>query len=576
MKRTSTAHVGLSLCLMIGAACGDDGGGHPGKLPDGSPNTGNDAGADGGTPGDHSDSGTMAPEDYGTFTGLTGVPKRLAFDGSEYCALDAQSHAVCPTAFYDPPTDVAFGTIDFDDDNGCGIGPDGKITCWGSGSTTKAPVGPFTALSMGEDDACGIRPNGKVVCWGRQKSFAASTSGTFVDLAVDDDAVCALDTAGHVTCWSSTFSTTPTYEGEYKQVVQHAGNVCLLKKDGSATCPDATFQPRDAAGPFESLTVGASFACGLDTAGKITCWGNGAITRLAPPIGPFTDVCNDYENACARRADGTVQCWGGTWGDGSSVLDCKIDTAKLSGTLGGAAYSTTRESTPQYGEYEFTTAARYGYTLDALETNGTELGLLAITANKNLYGNSLVTALKDGQSTTIDEGLVMLGSTAAAPGPLYCTGPGSSATMHIDELRVTLANLHNLGTCPGTPVAGDVTVCWGSNGCGDEVTGTLEGKEFAPNGFIQGGLGEDGGDANDLDNTFMRLRGKDGKVDWGIIITAPDSPQGANVYCVGANSTITTTGTGFNETSTFALKNFSKLGTCPDTNTGDSLTGCVR
>jgi hypothetical protein len=98
---------------------------------------------------------------------------------------------------------------------------------------------------------------------------------------------------------------------------------CVILRAGGTTCTGPEFYAVPPVPPDTSVVALAlteyGHACGLDSAGEVTCWdiqehpewgddANGSTVRV--PLGrPATAVgAGDY-NACALLADGTVKCW---------------------------------------------------------------------------------------------------------------------------------------------------------------------------------------------------------------------------------------------------------------------------
>ena len=98
---------------------------------------------------------------------------------------------------------------------------------------------------------------------------------------------------------------------------------CVILRAGGTVCTGPEFYavppvPTDASVVAIALTE-YGHACGLDSAGVVTCWNiqkhpewgddaNGSTVRV--PLGqPATAIgAGDY-NACALLSDGTVKCW---------------------------------------------------------------------------------------------------------------------------------------------------------------------------------------------------------------------------------------------------------------------------
>src|SRR5262249_14623014 len=86
-----------------------------------------------------------------------------------------------------------------------------------------------------------------------------------------------------------------------------------------------------------AVSAGARYACALQKAGAVQCWGAGPLGQLgagsspAVSLGPLTvsgistarQLSAGNQHACAVLANGTVQCWGwgpyGQLGNGSLV-----------------------------------------------------------------------------------------------------------------------------------------------------------------------------------------------------------------------------------------------------------------
>lgn len=128
---------------------------------------------------------------------------------------------------------------------------------------------------------------------------------------------CGLEPAGDAWCWGSIGR-----EG--------SGNGSLDRTVSPIPLPAAR------GSRFESLALGANFACGVRVGGDVVCWGGNdqgqlgdgtTADRGAPVIAPVgsgaTSVTAGLRHACALLATGTARCWGangsGQLGDGSRV-----------------------------------------------------------------------------------------------------------------------------------------------------------------------------------------------------------------------------------------------------------------
>jgi len=217
------------------------------------------------------------------------------------------------------------------------------VQCWGvtnlgnsstSSSTVPVPVddvgasscaawfGAATSVSVGADSACAVTATGGVVCWGDNGSgdlgdgtgaqrlqpvqVVGLTSGvTQVAMGNDSELACALTAGGAVMCWGD------NSDGEL-------GN-------GSAVAESRVpVQVTGLTSGVTQITVGASFACAVNAAGGVVCWGNnfggllgnGTTTNSSVPV-PVTGLASGVVSvsagnigACAVTTSGGVMCWG--------------------------------------------------------------------------------------------------------------------------------------------------------------------------------------------------------------------------------------------------------------------------
>ena len=99
---------------------------------------------------------------------------QLAIGVQHICALRQDGSALCqgdnPQRQTDPPT-TKFIQIAAGWNHSCGITPQNRIECWGSGrpgspgERLAAPAGEFTAISIGWRNSCALRSNGRALCW---------------------------------------------------------------------------------------------------------------------------------------------------------------------------------------------------------------------------------------------------------------------------------------------------------------------------------------------------------------------------------------------------------------------------
>ncbi|OJX40824.1 MAG: hypothetical protein BGO78_10870 [Chloroflexi bacterium 44-23] len=188
--------------------------------------------------------------------------------------------------------------------------PDGSLGCLGAGCQPTIFSGLYTRFGSGTDLTCGLKLDGNILC--RQDGVVSLIDGKFRDLAVGANHYCALDLTGQLQCGGqndSGQSNPPA--GQYLKVFSgNKGSCAIRKSDGLTVCwgnlsldaaPDLV---------FDSITIGDSFACGLNGQ-EISCWGDNAYGRLAAPAGDnFTGITAGDQHACAIDGSGLLQCWG--------------------------------------------------------------------------------------------------------------------------------------------------------------------------------------------------------------------------------------------------------------------------
>ncbi len=159
----------------------------------------------------------------------------------------------------------------------------------------------FTAVAVGNDGACGLNVDSIAYCWGAGSPRVASAGQRFVHIDYGQHDACGLSAAGVPQCFLDT-SSTPV-----------------------------------GAPASDSLTVGATFLCGLTTGGEAWCAGGGLSGQLGAGLDTgyskqamtvtgghtFTTISAGGDNACAIATGGAAYCWGsnagGMLGNGDTV-----------------------------------------------------------------------------------------------------------------------------------------------------------------------------------------------------------------------------------------------------------------
>lgn len=147
----------------------------------------------------------------------------------------------------------------------------------------EAPAGDYADVSVGNFSMCAVDRGGALSCWGGDGltiPVAPAPPGSWVDTDVEDDGACAIAADHSVTCWGNATEqlTTPPSVTNAASVSRLGLNSCLL-----------------------------------DTAGKVTCWGqmaNGVEGYVLPPDGKWTSLVGQGYNGCVLDSDGYASCFG--------------------------------------------------------------------------------------------------------------------------------------------------------------------------------------------------------------------------------------------------------------------------
>ncbi|MCA9545263.1 MAG: hypothetical protein KC613_12755, partial [Myxococcales bacterium] len=82
--------------------------------------------------------------------------------------------------------------------------------------------------------------------------------------------------------------------------------------EGQVTCWGDAADGRTAPppGPHVALAVGRDFACAIDAASALACWGAMPNGEAQVPAGAFTQLSAGDGFACALDETGAAVCWG--------------------------------------------------------------------------------------------------------------------------------------------------------------------------------------------------------------------------------------------------------------------------
>ncbi|WP_413577800.1 Ig-like domain-containing protein [Bdellovibrio sp. HCB290] len=295
----------------------------------------------------------------------------------------------------------------------CVVLSDGRLRCWGNNSSNGVLGDGTTAASLtaknidigrsyakvvaSSVDTCGILGNGDLYCWGNNfyKQLANTSTTSYLspiyvdsgysDVAILGKAICGIK-SGDIYCWGTSAaaelgnglltgvvtsptnitSNTTTYPNSFVSVSASGGAyACALDSAGDVYCwgynnvgqlgdgtTNTALVPTKliSAVAFKSISAGGSHVCAIDINDALKCWGyntNGqvgdgtVVTRMNPVA---VDAANTYLNVAAgashtcavRKVSQRVVCWGRN-----------ITGSFDAGALGdGSDYSTVYKTTP--------------------------------------------------------------------------------------------------------------------------------------------------------------------------------------------------------------------------------------
>ena len=249
------------------------------------------------------------------------TPPRGSFDlvtaGSDFtCGLRTDGSVECWGDRIDEPRGQ-FLSISADGERVCGVTLVEDMRCgWTADSRarTNPPEGTFVAVGTGNTHICGIRSGGTVTCWsdyhGGQDSIPASTAGAFRTVSSGGGRSCGLTADGRLVCWS-VFGNAPEWPpppvGSFAEVSVGGSHACGLRSDRSVVCWGfitllqswgeglrsmvrmllGMYEESEryvVQGPFDSVSSGLRYACGVKSGGEVVCWGSNNAGVARPPV----------------------------------------------------------------------------------------------------------------------------------------------------------------------------------------------------------------------------------------------------------------------------------------------------
>jgi hypothetical protein len=200
----------------------------------------------------------------------------------------------------------------------CGIRGDDTLACWGSAGLP--PPGTFTRVSGAESTFCAVATDGTIACWGADEGgVRLPRIGPYMTGVRGGRGYCYIRPSGTLDCFDGTTTGGLVYPpwGRFTEVAVGYQTACALTTDGAAECfsmtgdlpavpPVATFSTLVGWGGSSS---GERF-CGLTVAGEVLCWGGSDVALPDAPVGPFQRISLAASFMCALRMEGTLTCWG--------------------------------------------------------------------------------------------------------------------------------------------------------------------------------------------------------------------------------------------------------------------------
>jgi alpha-tubulin suppressor-like RCC1 family protein len=359
-----------------------------------------------------------------------------------------------------------------------------------AGTSTVTPWPASAPVSTGVDHSCLIS-GGQGFCWGdngRGELGDGSAAGSRVPVPVSSgvlagktlaqvsagfDFTCGVDSAGAVYCWGSN-DAGQLGDGE-------------PGTDSAVPVAVATAGTPMAGKTIVAVSAGYRFACALDSAGAVYCWGDNRLGELgddnagtgsAVPVAVATAgtpmagkaivaVSAGYRFACALDSTGAVSCWGDNTAGQLGNNDL--------GTSSAVPVAVATAGTPMAGQtiVGITTGKPFACALDSAGAaycwgGGGDLGNgsldnspvpVAVSASGVLSGKTLVQiAAGAGFACALD-----------ATGIAYCWGNNDAGQLGDDNAGTSSLMPVPVYT-PGTPLAGKtVTRVVGGGGGGESA-----------------------------------------------------------------------------------------------------------
>lgn len=177
-------------------------------------------------------------------------------------------------------------------------------------------AGGWRGVATAEGIVCAVGEAG-VSCW--EEGLPTETprlDGDFESVVVGEALVCGLSTGLEVSCSRRADGEAIELGAAVQIAPLGAGAVCLLTSDGKIGCYDEdgarVSLPDQPDGSFRKIagsSVGEGWACVLDEAGAIACFGAGVLAAAAPSGSGYREMAVGASVACVTDGDGMTTCW---------------------------------------------------------------------------------------------------------------------------------------------------------------------------------------------------------------------------------------------------------------------------
>lgn len=304
----------------------------------------------------------------------SGYHQRLSASSSHICALNSTGTVFCwgsnaKGELGQPGSDMAIATIaqnphadtpvpltesivsiSTGKEHSCALSVNGTIWCWGGGqlgqlghgilrneampvkvphpqATKWVQARKWDQLSCGSEHSCAVDTKGSIWCWGRNDhgqlgrgTFIGSPTplrvrvekdvGGFSQITCGESHTCAISRTGMIFCWGG-----------------NAGGT--LGVSAAITNTPQELKIYNSGDPWKHVSSGHGYTCGIDSNGKVKCWGRNDLNQLIDKkkrlSKNWSKISSGIGHTCGIQEDGSAWCWGRCddyeLGDGLSTGD---------------------------------------------------------------------------------------------------------------------------------------------------------------------------------------------------------------------------------------------------------------